>query len=257
MSVLATNSPLKATILSIGSLYFFLLTGLFLDSVFFTDKVPFGQDLATFTMLVVVGIVFFRVNKRTKEQMIIAIIIAIIGEYLFSIVLGMYTYRLENVPHYVPPGHALVYVAVLYFSKASSIIKQKRNLEIYFTIAVAFYATYFLIFKGDVFGFVMTALTLLIIRNKPRERLFYLTMYITVAVLEIIGTTYQCWWWPSTAWNVFPFLPSANPPSGISFFYFGLDLGTLWIYKKRHTIAWKRMKFIRSLREKKMNLQTK
>ena len=46
-----------------------------------------------------------------------------------SILLGMYTYRLEIVPHYVPPGHALVYVGVLYFSRAASIIKNKHKIE--------------------------------------------------------------------------------------------------------------------------------
>ena len=60
---------------------------------------------------------------------------------------------------------------------------------------------YFLIFKNDVFGFVMTAGTLLILRKKPRERLFYLTMYLAVAFLEIVGTSYECWWWPTTAWE--------------------------------------------------------
>jgi hypothetical protein len=98
----------------------------------------------------------------------------------------------------------------------------------------------------------MTIATLLILRNKPRERLFYLTMYISVAVLEIIGTTYECWWWPSTAFDVIPFLPSYNPPSGISLFYFLLDLGCLWIYKKRHKITWKRMKNIRKIRLEKV-----
>ena len=49
--------------------------------------------------------------------MIYAVIIGFLGEHFFSRGLDMYTYRLENVPHYVPPGHALVYVAVLYFSK--------------------------------------------------------------------------------------------------------------------------------------------
>ena len=249
MSVLATKSPLKATIFSLGGLYFFLLTGLFLDSLYFSKITEYAQESAILAMLIVTISIFIRVNKRTKEQMVTAILIAIIGEYLFSIVLGMYTYRLQNVPHYVPPGHALVYVAVLYFSKAASIIKQKKSLEIYFTIAITLYALFFLIFKGDVFGFVMTAAILLILRKKPRERLFYLTMYITVAVLEIIGTNYGCWWWPETAWDTFSFLPSANPPSGISFFYFGLDLGSLWLYKQRHKIAWKRMKLIRQIRE--------
>ncbi len=88
----------------------------------------------------------------------------------------------------------------------------------------------------------MTILTLLVLRKRPRERLFYLSMYLTVAYLEIVGTNFLCWEWPSTAFDAFSFLPSANPPSGISFFYFGLDLGCLWLYKKRHKIAWNRMK---------------
>jgi hypothetical protein len=107
-----------------------------------------------------------------------------------------------------------------------------------------------LIFENDVFGFLMTLLIVFILRNRPRERLFYLSMYLTVAYLEIIGTNFLCWKWPNTAFDIFSFLPSANPPSGISFFYFGLDLGCLWLYKKRHTIAWKRMKNQRLLRLK-------
>jgi hypothetical protein len=96
----------------------------------------------------------------------------------------------------------------------------------------------------------MTVATLFILRNKQRERLFYLTMYISVAYLEIIGTNYLCWKWPASAWGIFDFLPSHNPPSGISFFYFLLDLGTLWLYKQRHKIAWSRMKNIRKIKLK-------
>ena len=253
MSLLASKSPWYATGKSLGLLYLFLLTGLFLDSYHFVKITANAQWFANAAMFIVTGIVFFNVTKRNREQMITAILIAIIGEYLFSIVLGMYTYRLENVPHYVPPGHALVYISVLYFSKASSITKHKISLEKIFTIFIFIYASVFLIFKNDVFGFVMTVDTLFILRNKQRERLFYLTMYITVAVLEIIGTNYLCWKLPSTAWGVFDFLPSYNPPSGISFFYFGLDLGSLWLYKQRHKLAWLRMKNIRRIRSKSVN----
>lgn len=255
MSLLASKSPWYATGKSLGLLYLFLLTGLFLDSFYFLRVTENAQWFANSAMFIVTAIVFIQVTKRNREQMITAILIAIIGEYLFSIVMGMYTYRLENVPHYVPPGHALVYIAVLYFSKASSIIKHRISLENVFIIFIFIYALVFLIFKNDVFGFVMTVATLIILRNKPRERLFYLTMYITVAVLEQIGTHYKCWFWPSTAWGVFDFLPSHNPPSGISFFYFLLDLGSLWLYKQRHKIAWGRMKKIRKIRVEK-SLQT-
>ena len=253
MSLLATKSPYYATFKSLGALYLFILFGLFLDSFYMLKITEDAQFYANISMFIGFAITFWQVNKRVKEQMISAVIIAVLGEYLFSIVLGMYTYRLENVPHYVPPGHALVYVGVLYFSKAKSIIKHRLKLEKILAIAVFLYATGFLIFKFDVFGFVMTIATLLILRNKPRERLFYLTMYVSVAYLEIIGTNYLCWKWPATAWDVIPFLPSYNPPSGISLFYFLLDLGTLWFYKQRHKITWARMKSIRKIRLDTLN----
>jgi hypothetical protein len=248
MSLLATKSPFYATFKSLGALYLFILFGLFLDSYYIVNITDNAQTYANISMFLGFAIAFWQVNKRVREQMISAVIIAVLGEYLFSIVLGMYTYRLENVPHYVPPGHALVYVGVLYFSKAKSIIKHRLKLEKIFAVFVFIYALFFLIFKNDVFGFIMTIATLLILRNKPRERLFYLTMYISVAYLEIIGTNYLCWKWPPIAWDVFSFLPSHNPPSGISFFYFLLDLGCLWLYKQRHIIAWSRMKNIRKIR---------
>jgi hypothetical protein len=248
MSLLASESSLYATFKSLGALYLFILFGLFLDSFYMLEITADAQFYANITMFMGFLITFWKVNRRVKEQMVSAVIIAVLGEYLFSIALGMYSYRLENVPHYVPPGHALVYVAVLYFSRAKSIIKHRIKLERFLAIFILIYATVFLIFKNDVFGFVMTSATLFILRNKPRERLFYLTMYISVAYLEIIGTNYLCWKWPATAWGIFDFLPSQNPPSGISLFYFLLDLGCLWLYKQRHKMAWSRMKNIRKIR---------
>jgi hypothetical protein len=250
MSLLASKSSFYATFKSLGILYLFILFGLFLDSFYVVNITENAQLYANISMAIGFFLTFWKVNNRIREQMIYAVFIAVLGEYLFSILLGMYTYRLENVPHYVPPGHALVYVGVLYFSRASAIIKNRIKIEKFFTLFIIIYATAFLIFGNDVFGFVMTVATLLILRKKPRERLFYLTMYITVAYLEIIGTNYLCWKWPSTAWGIFDFLPSFNPPSGISLFYFLLDLGTLWFYKKRHKIAWKRMKNFRFLNSK-------
>ena len=247
MSVLASKSFLFSTLKTLGLLYLFFVVGLFLDSFYLVNVTKNAQFYANALMLIVFFITFFNVPKRIKEQMINAILIGFFGEYLFSIVLGMYTYRLENIPHYIPFGHAFVYIAVLYFSKASSIKLRRFQIEKFLTITIVIYATIFLVFKNDVFGFVMTVATLLILRNTSKERLFYLTMYVSVVILELVGTYYKCWFWPTTAWNVVSFLPSANPPSGISLFYFLLDLGTLWLYKQRHREAWQRMKNIRNL----------
>lgn len=247
MSILASKSFLFSTLKTLGLLYLFFVVGLFLDSFYMVKVTKNAQFYATALMLIVFFITFFNVPKRIKEQMINAVLIGFFGEYLFSIVLGMYTYRLENIPHYIPFGHAFVYIAVLYFSKASSIKIRRLQIEKFLTITIIIYATIFLIFKNDVFGFVMTVATLLILRNTSKERLFYLTMYASVVILELVGTYYKCWFWPTKAWNVVSFLPSANPPSGISLFYFLLDLGTLWLYKQRHREAWQRMKNIRNL----------
>ena len=248
MSIIATKSSFYAAFNSLGLLYIFFIVGLFLDSFYMVAITESAQLFANILMFSVFAITFYKVNKRLKKQMIFAVLIGFVGEYLFSVVLGMYTYRLENVPHYIPFGHAFVYLAVLLFAKAASIKKYHIKIEKFLTIFIFIYASVFLILRNDVFGFVMTIATLLILRNKPRERLFYLTMYISVVCLELIGTYYKCWWWPATAWNVIPFLPSHNPPSGISLFYFLLDLGTLWLYKQTHKNAWLRMKNIRKIR---------
>ncbi|MFT4575225.1 MAG: hypothetical protein ACI9SI_000124 [Polaribacter sp.] len=235
---------------TIGYLFLFIVFGLFLDSTYMHALIPYAQHVATASMLIGFAVVYYRPASRLREQMLYAVLIGYVGEYLFSIVLGMYTYRLGNVPHYVPLGHAIVLIAAIYFCKEAIVKTCRKLLEKIFTIFILIYATLFLIFAGDVFGFVMSLLVIFLLRNKPRERLFYLSMYVVVAFVEIIGTTYQCWSWPETAWGVIPFLKSANPPSGISLFYFLLDLGSLWLYKKRHKVAWARMKNLRKLRER-------
>ena len=44
-------------------------------------------------------------NRETRMQVAIAVLFATVGEHFASIYMGGYTYRFENVPAYVPPGH--------------------------------------------------------------------------------------------------------------------------------------------------------
>jgi hypothetical protein len=228
-------------------LFVFILFGLFFDSKTFSDFYDHGQVIANILLLITFFIFYFKGTTRVKELMVYAILIGILGECLFSLVFKMYTYRFENIPIYIPPGHAIIYIVTFYFCRKPTVKLTKPKLEIIFPILIFLYSFAFLIFANDIFGFILTLLTLLILHYKPRERLFYYVMYLVVVVLELIGTNYQCWKWPSEAFDTFSLLKSANPPSGISFFYFGLDLGSLWLYKQRHKIAWNRMKIIRNI----------
>ncbi|MBL4606124.1 MAG: hypothetical protein JKY02_10825 [Flavobacteriaceae bacterium] len=250
MSVLGSKTFFPAFLKTLGILFLYIFVGLFIDSKYVVETYQESQWIANVLMVVIFSGVLWRASPKIRELMVYAVLIGYVGEYLFSVGLGMYTYRLENVPHYIPMGHALVYISVLYFTKTAFSRRHVKTVEKVFTAIIIVYSTLFLIFKSDVFGFILTVGTLLILRKKPRERLFYLTMYLSIVFLEITGTGYECWKWPSIAYDYFSLLPSANPPSGISFFYFGLDLGCLWLYKKRHKLAWKRMKKQREIRVK-------
>jgi len=72
-------------------------------------------------------------------------------------------------------------------------------------------------------------------------------MYGVVVYAELIGTSLETWSWPKNAFNTFEFLPSANPPSGICLFYYGLDRGTMSIYKRRHKKTWQRFLKVNNL----------
>jgi hypothetical protein len=253
MSAVTSQTFFSAFFKTLGILFIYIFFGLLLDSVFMVENYQDLQWFANILMVVIFLITFYKASPRIKEQMLYIVMIAVVVEYTFSIGTGMYTYRLENVPHYIPMGHALVYAAVIYFTKTPFSKNNKKLLEKIFTLLIIVISATFLLFKDDVFGFILAMATLLILRKKPRERLFYLTMFMAVSYLEIIGTAFECWWWPTTAWDHIPFLPSANPPSGISFCYFGFDLVTLWLYKKRHKIAWLRMKNRRKIRLEKAN----
>jgi len=53
---------------------------------------------------------------------------------------------------------------------------------------------------------------------KRESRLFFVSMYLLVAYLELIGTYFQCWSWPPFLLNKWPAIASANPPAASQFF---------------------------------------
>ncbi|NIJ45225.1 putative secreted protein [Wenyingzhuangia heitensis] len=245
---LSSSSFISQTLKTIGVLMLIILVGLLIDSEFIAQH--YFKNAQWINNIGVVSLfisLYLKAPSRTKEQLIYAVLIAIIGEYLFSILLGMYAYRLGNIPHYIPVGHAILFLYVYNFCKKSKVRAYRKNIEKTLTIAIVAISLYYLIFKQDVYGFLLTLMVFYFLRKYPKEKLFYLTMYSVIVYTELIGTALNCWKWPSIAFGKFEFLPSANPPIGISLFYFGLDRGTMSFYKRRHKAAWKRLKKIRLL----------
>ena len=234
---------------TIGTLFIIVAIGLFFDSTYFAAKYTNGQTIATIGGIAAFLVMYYRSNKKLREQMIYAVIIGFLGEHLFSIIFKMYTYRLGNVPIYVPFGHAILYRVVANFCKKPLIILYRKQFEKTFVVFIVVYSTLFLVFANDIFGFIMSILVILILSYRPKDRLFYYSMYFVVCYLEIIGTTYQCWSWPKTFCSTVSFLQSANPPSGISLLYFLLDLATILLFNLRHLKGWKRMRRMNKLQQ--------
>ncbi len=230
-------------------LFFLAVAGLYLDSTMLAEKFEYNQIVINIVMLLGFYLMYSRSVKRTKELMIYAVILGFIGEYFFSVYLEMYTYRLGNVPLYIPFGHAAVFGRVHVFAKAAVVRKHHKALEKFMYIFISLFALGYLVFFNDVFGFIMTLGVFGLLIKRPKDRMFFLTMYIIVAGLEIGGPAYGAWKWPDTAFGVFDFLPSNNAPSGISLFYFLLDIGCFVLYTQRNKITWQRVKNIRRLKK--------
>ncbi|TVZ55885.1 hypothetical protein OD91_1158 [Lutibacter sp. Hel_I_33_5] len=235
------SSILLLFLRKLGLLIIFIWA-LYFDGTEFASKNANAQMITNIFMLVAFCMLYYRSVKRTRKLMLYAVVIGFIGEYFFSIFLGMYTYRLGNLPWYIPLGHAALYARVYTFTKFSIVRKYSIALNRLLYFIISTYALFSLLMWNDVFGFVMTIAVFLILMKRKKDRLFFLTMYIMVVILELFGTAYEVWKWPSTAFGIFDILPSHNPPSGISLFYFLLDVGSFVLYIQLHKTTWKRVK---------------
>ncbi len=225
-------------------LWIVLWLGLFLDS-----QSQQTQWLSNLLVVLSFAWTYSQVSKQVKQLMIYGLIVAVGGEVLFSLVLGMYTYRLENLPLYVPFGHAIVYASIYYLVKEPLVQKYQKNIIQTLYLAMILYSTAWLIWGNDMFGFLCMLVILWIFKRRPQTKLFFLFMFFTIVYLELLGTYYQCWYWPEVWFDQFTWVSSANPPSGISVFYFAFDAGCLWFYKRFNPKKWQRFKRIKALQK--------
>jgi hypothetical protein len=222
------------------TLYPVIWLGLFFDSKAFAKGFEHSQYITNFLVISAFVWIYFNSSKLIKELMLWGLLVALLGEVFFSIILGMYSYRLDNVPIYVPFGHAIIYASVFYLSKEPFIRKhQDKIVKILYWLMII-YSTLWLIFAKDLFGFLCTVTILFLFRHRyySNSMLFFLIMFFTIVYLELLGTYYGCWSWPKVWFDKISFIPSANPPSGISVFYFAFDLGCLWFYKRFNKEKW-------------------
>ena len=162
-------------------------------------------------------------NRETKAQVVIAVLFATIGEHFASIYMGGYTYRFENVPAYVPPGHGMVYLTAVALARSGLFVRHPGKIAIFVVGVWGIWSLWGISGypdRGDWVGALLFSIFLvwLIIGRSP---MVYLAAFFITTWLELIGTAVGAWKWaaidPLLGW------PQGNPPSGVGAWYCLVD----------------------------------
>jgi hypothetical protein len=144
-------------------------------------------------------------------------------EVVGSIIWGVYSYRLGNLPLFVPPGHGLVYLTGLRLTQTSLVSRHHPAfLGLVGAIAVTWAVAGLTVLpRTDASGALGMSVFLAFLVF-GRARVLYAAVFLVVALLEISGTAIGVWTWKEVVPGL-P-LPSGNPPSGAASGYVLFDI---------------------------------
>ncbi len=165
----------------------------------------------------------FGENKEVRTQVIIAVAFATAGEHFASIYMGGYTYRYENVPAYVPPGHGMVYLTAVALARSGFFLRYARKIAAFVVVVCGVWSAWGISGfpeQGDQVGALLFCVFLIYL-FKGRSPMVYLAAFFITTWLELIGTAAGTWQW--AAIEPVLGLSQGNPPSGVAAWYCLVD----------------------------------
>jgi len=179
--------------------------------------------LGALTWIVLVTVASPLTAER-RAQVAVVICAATLAELTGSIVWGVYSYRLHNLPTFVPPAHGLVFMAGLSLSEAL-----RRHTRALVLVAAAGASVWGLLGltvlpRLDAAGAFGVPL-LLVFLWRSRARAAYAGVFLVVAALELYGTAIGTWRWAEKLPGLG--IPDGNPPSGVASGYVWFDVMAL------------------------------
>lgn len=157
-----------------------------------------------------------RVSAEERRALMACVVIATAGEMFLSLGWGLYTYRLGNIPLYVPPGHALMLMLGIRLAQRlpESIARAIIGAAAIYTLAAAAAGL-------DTFGVLLCLLLAGAALAMPAQRRLYASTFVLSLALELGGTWLGNWSWAHEV----PVLGlvTTNPPGVAGAFYCALD----------------------------------
>jgi hypothetical protein len=183
-----------------------------------------GQLLLGLAAWVALGLALRAVPPLLRVQTLVVVVVATCAEVVGSIVWGVYTYRLENLPSFVPPCHGLVYLA----GASLAVWAAPRHKLLVWAALVGVLAWgvagVTVLPRADVGGAIGAALlAVYLLRGRAPE--VYAGVFLVVAWLELYGTAIGTWQWAVTIPGTG--VPQGNPPSGVASGYVWFDIVAL------------------------------
>lgn len=194
-----------------------IIVGFIVGGLLFDQKVEFwGQTLTNLAMWIL--LLYWLRQARAAEQtgLVACVLYATIGEIFLSLVWGLYEYRLSNIPLFVPPGHAML------FMLGGMLAARADKWIVWLTPLAATPFVCLLLLSGagsfDALLFAIFVLCLVFGRAKK----LYAVMFVLSLAMEIYGTWLGNWTWETTV----PWLglTTINPPLASGAFYSVLDM---------------------------------
>jgi len=176
---------------------------------------PWAQPVVSVWAWTALAWIIANSSLAHRVELAICVVLATAGELFLKDVWGLYDYRLDNLPLFIPAGHALVYAAASRLSAAAPPWLPGA------AVAACIAATGWGAARGyDTFGLVWGAVFVLVVWRSANPRLCA-TLFVFALAVETWGTALGGWRY----YTVEPWfgLTTTNPPVWIGAVYCTLE----------------------------------
>ena len=207
-----------------------------------------GQTVVGLAVWMVLFSLLTDIDRDERFALMACLVIATAGEMFLSLVWGLYTYRLGNIPLFVPPGHVLLLLLGLSLAR-----RMPEAAALVIICSAGVYSLAAAAVGVDTFGVLLFLVLAVASLAMPNHRRLYASTFVLALALELYGTWLGNWTWEREV----PGLPlvTTNPPGAAGALYCALDAlvlaASVWIVprlsawvaalKQRQAKRWQRL----------------
>jgi hypothetical protein len=187
------------------------------------SSLPYGLDgrmLGNIVTPLYLSVLVRQADPRLRGMLLLIVPMSLGAEVFCSLLLGLYTYKSEMIPLYVPFGHGVIFGTGFLLDRSPIMAYRPRATKIVLLVGFAVLFGQAVLLSHDTLSLVLGILFFALLYCQQFQS-FYLAMDLVVLLVQVIGTHFGCWMWQPHPLGV---LGAVNPPVGAITFYVYGDL---------------------------------